>query len=818
VHILDPEEIPHFTGDLDALERDCAALAKDAGHVRSTGADVHNRFQGLSAYYTAPEAEQLFATTQPVKERTDTFAGDLETVSSALAAYASEVRPLVKKLENLKREATAFVNEFENDDDWNDDEDKVDQHNRIRDEITQTVAAFWAAERTCHNKITALWHGTQMVAGDGSDKKNQYGFNAEDLKNAKLPWGDPVEEKHHWWEVGHWVKSFVWDGLIVDGVWGTIKGLGTLVGFGGWKAMGQAWKGLAQLATGIALTAIPGVGAAFWTLPDDKLPSWIRDSRTAMKETGKALVAWDEWSKNPARAAGAVTFNVLTTVFTGGAGGAASDAGKAGAAARAISLAGKAGHFIDPMTYVAKGAGAGLSKIGDIAKGLRGVGNIDIPTLPDNAITLPEGTVHLPDGTVHLPEGSPIPQGATQLPNGTIELPHDVPVLPEGTMKLPSVDGSPAQYMDPHGNLLDHQGHIVQHADQAPVDVVDKPRPESRTPAAGANSPHTPAPVTQPAMAAAGVHTAEQAGHHIRLGNSLDLDLGDISRVGDDVPTTPIVHADSNVLTMHMADDVPTVHASADLPGDTDNHISGSHVPANSTHEQGAGQPAVHESAASTLDEGKAGHTEGTSITSHDGGSGGHEPQPSDASEESDFSGSSNEASSEVTDQEAEPGRDSRSTTEGIQAPPAKEWPAADDIAGPARGKTLLYPNARHDLSGVRHGRPDEKNTVILPEVKEEVRQDIAEIAAGRADFDPETQRYTVNGRRYAVEPSGRIFPVDGPGFVEMNRVEYRALKEIMRANGDWSRVEVMFSKAPLFRENPQAVEKALDLYRKYYG
>ncbi|GHA96466.1 hypothetical protein GCM10010512_30060 [Streptomyces thermoviolaceus subsp. thermoviolaceus] len=164
-------------------------------------------------------------------------------------------------------------------------------------------------------------------------------------------------------------------------VWGTLKGLGTLVGFGGWEAMGQAWKGLAQLATGIALTAIPGVGAAFWTLPDDKLPSWIRDSRTAMKETGKALVAWDEWGKNPARAAGAVTFNVLTTVFTGGAGGAAAGAGKAGAAARAISLAGKAGHFIDSMTYIAKGAGAGLSKIGDITKRLRGVGNIDIPAV-----------------------------------------------------------------------------------------------------------------------------------------------------------------------------------------------------------------------------------------------------------------------------------------------------------------------------------------------------------------------------------------------------------------------------------------------------
>ncbi|GGV75199.1 hypothetical protein GCM10010499_30980 [Streptomyces thermoviolaceus subsp. apingens] len=61
--MIKPEEIPQFTGDLDALERDCAALTKDAGHIRGTGSDVHSRFQGLSAYYKAPEPEQLFATT-----------------------------------------------------------------------------------------------------------------------------------------------------------------------------------------------------------------------------------------------------------------------------------------------------------------------------------------------------------------------------------------------------------------------------------------------------------------------------------------------------------------------------------------------------------------------------------------------------------------------------------------------------------------------------------------------------------------------------------------------------------------------------------
>ncbi|KOU77744.1 hypothetical protein ADK57_02405 [Streptomyces sp. MMG1533] len=564
---------------MDQLEIDYADLKKDAGEVRKTGGDIHSRFQGLSAYYTAPEAEQLFATTKPVKDRADTFGDDLETVSSALSSYATEIRPLVDKLKQLKADATTFVTSVKDDDEWEYDEDKVDEHNQIRDEITATVAAFWAAERTCHNKITALWGGTQMVAGDGSERKDQYGFSAGDMKNAKVPWGDPVEEKHHWYEVGHWVKSFVWDGLIIDGVWGTLKGLGMLVGFGGWDAMGQAWKGLAQLGVGIAFTMNPILGTAFWLLPEDKLPAPIRDSRTAMKETGKALLAWDEWGKNPARAAGAVTFNVLTTVFTGGAGAGVSGAGKAGAAAKVLSALSKTSKAIDPMTYIVKGAGAGLSKIGDITKGLKGVGAIDVPALPDNAFTLPAGSLKLPDGTVRLPEGAAIPDGATRLPDGTIQLPHDTPVLPPGTTKLPSVDGSPAQYIDGDGNLLDQHGNVIDTADNAPTDVVDKPT--SVTPSDGAHAPRVDSPGREPALVGAGAHT-EQAGQHIRLGGTTGDDLGDVGRVGDDVPTTPAVHAGS---------EVPTVHAGGDLPGG----IAGDHLPAGRADDLGMGPSASHE-------------------------------------------------------------------------------------------------------------------------------------------------------------------------------------------------------------------------------
>ncbi|MDQ1045589.1 hypothetical protein [Streptomyces sp. V4I2] len=512
--MLKPDQIPQFTGDLAQLETDHADLTKDAGNVREAGGGVHSQFQGLSAYYTAPEAEQLFATTKPVQERADTFADGLETVSGALSSYATEIRPLVDKLKQLKADATAFLAAAAEDDEWQYDGDKVDEHNQIRDDITATVAAFWAAERTAHNKITALWGGTQMVAGDGSEREDQYGFNAEDMKDAQLPWGDPVEEKHHWWEIGYWLKSFFWDGLIVDGIWGTIKGIGTLLGFNGLEAMGQAWKGLGQLVTGLVVSVIPGAGALFWTLPDDKLPSWLRDSRTAMKETGKALVAWDQWGENPARAAGLVTFNVLTTVFTGGAGAAAAGVTRAGAVAKVLSVAGRAGRIIDPMTYIAKGAGAGLSKIGDIIRGLRGVGHVDIPTLPDNAVTLPEGSVTLPDGTVRLPEGAAVPEGATRLPDGSVRLPEQTVALPEGTIDLGTPEGAPAQYLDGDGNLLDSQGSVVQHADEAPTETVVNTADDT-TPTADAGVSQVDAPLKEPALvgAGAGDNAASSAGH-----------------------------------------------------------------------------------------------------------------------------------------------------------------------------------------------------------------------------------------------------------------------------------------------------------------
>ncbi|WP_327239966.1 protein phosphatase [Streptomyces sp. NBC_01318] len=623
--MIKPEAIPQFTGNLGQLEKDYGSLKTDAGHIRSTGSDVHTQFQGLSAYYQAPEAEKLFASTKPVQDRADGFADDLEKVSTALSDYATEVRPLAAKLEQLKTDATKFINANKDDDEWEYDEDKVDEHNQLRDDVTTTVAAFWAAERTCHNKITALFGGTQMVAGDGSDRKDQYGFNAADLKNAKLPWGDPVEEKHHAWEVGHWVKSFVWDGLIVDGIWGTIKGLGTLVGFGGWDAMGQAWKGLAQLATGLAITSIPGAGALFWTLPDDKLPSWLRDSRTAMKETGKALVAWDEWGKNPGRAAGAVTFNVLTTVFTGGAGAGVSGAGKAGAVAKVLSVAGKAGKVIDPMTYIAKGAGAGLSKIGDITKGLKGIGNIEIPTLPDGSFQLPDGHVLDPNGNLIPPTGALDPPSiphatvpGTSLPtswqiqptsvpgvhagSGIPDVPHTgggfdnvpagggshVPAAPASHVPNGSFGPAPAAF-DPAGHVPGGPASHVPNGSFGPAPAAFDPAghvpgsPAGHIP--GTPAGHVPSGSFGPAPAAfdtaghvPGGPAAHVPGEHIPTAAGHDVPTTAPHGPGHDVPTThghdaPGTHGHDAPHHGGPADDVAAHADDAAHAGDTGGHV-----------------------------------------------------------------------------------------------------------------------------------------------------------------------------------------------------------------------------------------------------
>ncbi|MFI9200344.1 hypothetical protein [Streptomyces sp. NPDC053048] len=467
--MLDPSEVPQFTGNLEELDKDAGTLKKGAGHIRDTGANIHTKFQALSAHYHAPEAATLFATTLPVRDKAKDFGDDLEKVSSALTSYASEVKPLAEKLKRLKTEAENFVKSVKDDKDWEYDEKKIAHQKRIRSDIDETVAAFYAAERNAANKITGLVKGgTKWIADDGTHKKGMYGFTADDLKHAKVPWGQPEEEKHHWYEVGHWVKSFVWDGLIIDGVVGTVKGLGTLVGFDGWDAMKNAWKGLGMLAVGVTVYAIP----ATRMIPDSMLPKFVQDSKKVAREAGKAMVAWDEWGKNPARAAGAVTFNVLTTIT--GAGNVA----KAGTVGKIANVAGKAGKIIDPMTYIGKGLGKGIEgvkvtipKVGDLMSGLKT--NLGGPQAVPAGLNVPHDVPSVRVGDSHGATPATFSDNSVRFPDGTILHENGTMVAPSGTphtnpipVELSAADRVAHQQIPTPSTATSTPSHVAAHADQ----------------------------------------------------------------------------------------------------------------------------------------------------------------------------------------------------------------------------------------------------------------------------------------------------------------------------------------------------------------
>ncbi len=148
--------------------------------------------------------------------------------------------------------------------------------------------------------------------------------------------------------------------------------------------------------------------------------------------------------------------------------------------------------------------------------------------------------------------------------------------------------------------------------------------------------------------------------------------------------------------------------------------------------------------------------------------------------------------------------------------PAAKSWRVPEHVPGPARGKELKAPHWRHTVSGARNGEVKAVTSVILRGHEQLIRDDVADIAAGRAAWDEKAQRYRVNGRSYGVESSGTVFPDSGPGIAKLDRNEYAALTEIARAGGDVSKV-AEFKHNPRFLNNPQAIAKAKAIYDGEY-
>ncbi|MFI9238463.1 hypothetical protein [Streptomyces sp. NPDC053079] len=467
--MIEPGKIPTFTGNLPQLEKDAAALKTTAGSIRDTGKAVHDAFQGLSACYVAPEREHLLDSTIPVRDKADAFAKKLESVGGALQGFATAAEPLVKKMNQLRRDAETFVSENKNDDDWQKDQKKVDENARIVREVGTTWVAFMGVERDAANKITALVGGTHFVVDDGSHKAGMYGFKESDLKDAKeTPWGTVDKREYTGWRAAwEWTKDNVGGalkGFFVDGVWGTLKGLGSMINVFDWDNFKKTWSGIGDVFGGVsAYIATPYE----WAM--DKMFGPVDHSDTdrqkaALRNFGKSLVAWDEWGKNPSRAFGTVLFNGLTL----GSGsllklGKAGQAGKLGAGAEALTALGKAGALVDPASYLGKAAGLTKLKVGDLF---------------DSFKSSREG---LDDMSRNLPPTKP----------------GDMSFDPQGNLKYVDQDGK-AGTLTNDGKVLDQNGDPVKapHREPGKTDLGSEPLkvPEKEKAGAtvGGGGSHTP--------------------------------------------------------------------------------------------------------------------------------------------------------------------------------------------------------------------------------------------------------------------------------------------------------------------------------------
>ena len=455
---IDPSAIPGDNLRPDMVEIAASEISSIGDDVSDQGRVVVTTWQRLAQHYEAPEAGTLFGVMDPVKTNAETFGDNVDRVSSALKTYAAEVEPIKAELARIKAEAYSFVasiaggvekttftraGAISSTVDWHEDQDSVDANNDLIRRVNAQMVLLWAAERKCANAIYDIIGFPHLEA---ASEGNPNGYGVTEIPDgAETPWGATVERSESCGEkaVGA-VGRFVWDGVVVGGIWGSVVGLGTLtLGYnpqtGEWfdgDTYAAAWSNLGKLAVGVAVTSLPG------SLMIANMPgpagNFLRDSQMTVLNAGKGLLAWDKWKDDPAAAAGEATFNVASIIIPAGAATAPVRTSTSTAAA-AIRTAAKVMDVIDPASALIKvgtaGARIAIPAIADLVKsvdlskidtGNLGAGSkIDIPDAPPiEAPKIEVPAVAKGDMTLDAPSAS----NAADVPVRTVDTAATVPV------------------------------------------------------------------------------------------------------------------------------------------------------------------------------------------------------------------------------------------------------------------------------------------------------------------------------------------------------------------------------------------------------
>lgn len=269
--------VPVIETEVDALSVHAASLIAAGGAYTTAGADFHATWQGMAAYYRAPEADYLFASTGPIRDTTRSVGEDVGTVGSALLAYAEEVREIQTRLDGLRTAAAEFEMFVAGRPDWSAIPANVDRSNALLAKVSAAVLDFEDAQRRCANAIAALSgrSASRISDGDGVAEAGEFGSTAGELDmragtGQGVPWGRTVELDDDAVDDGNWLAELGHTAL--DGI-GLIPGLGELAD--GTNAAWYAAEG-DQVNAGLSAAGmVPFVG---WAATSGKLARRVRQA------------------------------------------------------------------------------------------------------------------------------------------------------------------------------------------------------------------------------------------------------------------------------------------------------------------------------------------------------------------------------------------------------------------------------------------------------------------------------------------------------------------------------------------------------------
>ncbi|MFC7329867.1 hypothetical protein [Marinactinospora rubrisoli] len=300
--VIDPAAIPIPPVEPDEVEAAGRALKGDGEDIAQAGQDIKSAWGGLEGNYIAPEADILLAAVDPVATAGDDFGSATGTVGDALIAFAEEVRPILARLRTLKADAQTFRDDIDGDDDWRENEDKVNEHNALNNDVLAALNDYQVAERTCANAITAIFGGTTFVALDPNGEtllgegQEGYGFT-EAPRDVETPWATPQEYDAPWYEDA-------WNGIADFGV-GIAEDVAGLVGLYGENGWGvSSWSEWGDNLADNYGGMLEGFGALAGFYGENgwgvgSFGEWWGNFSTGWTEFAHAIVPWREWGDRP---------------------------------------------------------------------------------------------------------------------------------------------------------------------------------------------------------------------------------------------------------------------------------------------------------------------------------------------------------------------------------------------------------------------------------------------------------------------------------------------------------------------------------------